>query len=36
VHADRIDNVWGESAHGRSAPLQPRPLHTIKLYTAGL
>jgi len=31
VHADRIDNVWGESAHGRSAPLQPRPLHTIKI-----
>ena len=25
VHADRIDNVWGESGHGRSAPLQPRP-----------
>jgi hypothetical protein len=23
VHADRIDNVWGESGHGRSAPLQP-------------
>ena len=35
VHADRIDNVWGESAHGRSAPLQPRPppynKHCIRL-----
>jgi hypothetical protein len=27
VHADRIDKVWGESGHGRSAPLQPRPVH---------
>jgi hypothetical protein len=27
VHADRIDNVWGESGHGRSAPLQPRPVY---------
>jgi hypothetical protein len=27
VHADRIDNVWGESGHGRSAPLQPQPVH---------
>jgi hypothetical protein len=24
VHAHRIDNVWGESGHGRSAPLRPR------------
>jgi DNA polymerase III epsilon subunit-like protein len=24
VRGDRIDNVWGESGHGRSAPLQPR------------
>jgi DNA polymerase III epsilon subunit-like protein len=27
VHGDRIDNVWRESLHGRSAPLQPRPVH---------
>jgi hypothetical protein len=27
VHADRIDNVWGESGHGRSAPLQPRSVY---------
>jgi hypothetical protein len=27
VRADRIDNVWGESAHGRSARLQPRPVY---------
>jgi hypothetical protein len=31
VHAHRIDNVWGESGHGRSAPLRPRPLHTINV-----